>query len=1221
MEHKAKRLRRSTSTSSPLQVSSCNSSNVTESDTSAVEDYEAVPLTECPYVGLKVDVLDTEKIWASAIIISSKKNEDCNGATATSKKRSQEFFEGEYQVTITYDGWGPEWDETLPYPNSRIVRHFTFSRRVKAFVDIQASKPKYSSSAAPEPMIFWPCQVQVRMPNINNEVAAYFLELEENVYVEPYLPNDVASSTSLPPALRRLFPICQLNDKRDNDNTTRFIPGSWLPTKWLRQFRKFDFGMFSQHQLRSNFPLPGFLSAYEAAVNDPTTPGTLPKRLFLKGSLVNDKYRVWEQNEPGSKYTGEFSDEPNRSTAAAPASSVVNDHRYSPTSSHTGKDPNLPPKLPPSIQVMETLYPTTTKCADSTNYEWFGVITSGGGNDIIVGKFSSQTEAHEAATLAISELAADRQSETDNLKEEENNLNLTAHNMKDRIYEKISNSKKVGSEVITSIETHPLVNKDIFVSTMTDKPTVEEDQNPSAMKKDPNEILSTRNKCQPAPVGGKKTESESSCQPVINRELKTPFGGDSFIGALSVVSKPLAKRLRGSYSVNVPITSEGLLLKVAAASAGITVKEMANFNCTFQGYRKYSDGRPGVSELQNLIRGVGDWIVEVDGESTEKMLLNQTMEMIQGKIEEKRSKNISDLQLVLVDCSSVMPSRKATASSETIDLTLDDDVNRSEQDTINNLKATDESSNELKSSATNFELDKSNYSSQACNDDYMNNLKAAIEPADFVGAYTVYIPITTEGIPLNIGPPSEVLKNELPHFSCIFQGYIKKSNGQKSVTELQNIIHGIGDWIIAVDGESMKDMSFEQVMQIIMGKTEEKRSKNISELQITLVDCSSFNSRGTAIASPGLIDLTLDDDDESNYKNGAVAFGSNMDVEIGKVNNVIQTTNDEKYDDLQTAVEHSDIELNRDNINLVNSHFNADDQKATTRNELDSALTKTKDFTASMMVKSLIREHAEAVVASKELSCLPQSKADIGISTSQKSLFTDGNPVATENETDIVCDSTFGSKSGTEAQDDIIELSSDTDTVLKTRDLNWKQGEEEAFTDESTSSANRKDILTEKAELPPGGLETTSVSNVEESSSSIFQVTQGKIQRDSAQLSIDDYQLPPILARKVKIGNGSEEDLQKISLEAVVTAAESMFNPSLHTFSMQEWTIELIRHKAYLKEVNLGAERSDYRQAMKFSVDDAKMPYDYSRMPASAAHNTGSSFHARKQRKPRKLLV
>jgi hypothetical protein len=44
------------------------------------------------------------------------------------------------------------------------------------------------------------------------------------------------------------------------------------------------------------------------------------------------------------------------------------------------------------------------------------VITSGGRNDIVVGKFSSLTEAYEAATLAISELAANCQSETDQWK-------------------------------------------------------------------------------------------------------------------------------------------------------------------------------------------------------------------------------------------------------------------------------------------------------------------------------------------------------------------------------------------------------------------------------------------------------------------------------------------------------------------------------------------------------------------------------------------------------------------------------------------------------------------------------------------------------------------------------------------------------------------------------------------------------------------------------------
>jgi hypothetical protein len=264
------------------------------------------PLTESPYVGLKVDFCDNDKIWSSGTIISCEKR-IVEGKNSTTKKRSRGGLEEErcdHIVAVAYDGWGPEWNERIIYPNSRIVRHFSYSRQVKALVDIQASRQKYSSSDGTTPMLLWPCRVQVRMPTPNDRHASHLLKLEEKVYVEPYLAND---ETILPEVLR-IFPHCeQLQDEvKDSDAP---VPGSWVSTSYIRPFRKFDFTIYSRHQLRNRFPLKGFFSSHEEALKDHTTPGNLPKHLFARGSLVNDRFLV--KNSLGEKnFTGEFSVNP-----------------------------------------------------------------------------------------------------------------------------------------------------------------------------------------------------------------------------------------------------------------------------------------------------------------------------------------------------------------------------------------------------------------------------------------------------------------------------------------------------------------------------------------------------------------------------------------------------------------------------------------------------------------------------------------------------------------------------------------------------------------------------------------------------------------------------------------------------------------------------------------------------------------------------------------------
>lgn len=229
------------------------------------------------------------------------------------------------------------------------------------------------------------------MPTEGNQTSALFLELEKNVYVEPYLPTNEGK---ILPELRRVFPNCH----KQKHKGELVVTGTWLQTKWIKPFREFDFTTFSSQQLLANFPLPGFISAYEEAIADKSTPGTLPKRLFAKGSLVNLCFRE------GTNYTGAFCDKSSKKHTATTSIHKHETAKEKPIVTESKSEhPVPPPKFPPSIRIAENLYPKTTRCSSEANSspQWFGIVVTGGNNELIVGKFPSQTEAHEAAMLAI----------------------------------------------------------------------------------------------------------------------------------------------------------------------------------------------------------------------------------------------------------------------------------------------------------------------------------------------------------------------------------------------------------------------------------------------------------------------------------------------------------------------------------------------------------------------------------------------------------------------------------------------------------------------------------------------------------------------------------------------------------------------------------------------------------------------------------------------------
>ena len=64
--------------------------------------------------------------------------------------------------------------------------------------------------------------------------------------------------------------------------------------------------------------------------------------------------------------------------------------------------------------------------------------------------------------------------------------------------------------------------------------------------------------------------------------------------------------MTGEYDATIPITSKGLLMNVGEVHGSVA----------FLGYRQFPDGSKGPAEINNLIRGVGDKIIAVDGTST-----------------------------------------------------------------------------------------------------------------------------------------------------------------------------------------------------------------------------------------------------------------------------------------------------------------------------------------------------------------------------------------------------------------------------------------------------------------------------------------------------------------------------------------------------------------------------------------------------------------------------
>mmetsp|Transcript_6250 Transcript_6250/g.9185 ORF Transcript_6250/g.9185 Transcript_6250/m.9185 type:complete len:263 (+) Transcript_6250:89-877(+) len=216
-----------------------------------------------------IEIRDPDFIWSAATIVNIQ-----YGTNSDSKSDNDESTAKITDVTVRYDGWGCQWDETLTWPSRRLAKLFTYTKRVKCFVDI-LSKGKGTQCSV------WPCTVSIRMPHPNNANLARaeeFLRLEANVFVVPYCQH------LLPQHIRKSL---------ENG-------GRWMKNSRLRLWRDDVDGL-------GRLP-KGLLDAHKTAKDDTATPGALPLKVFEAGTLLSAQYRVRKiGGEPvnGAMFTGE----------------------------------------------------------------------------------------------------------------------------------------------------------------------------------------------------------------------------------------------------------------------------------------------------------------------------------------------------------------------------------------------------------------------------------------------------------------------------------------------------------------------------------------------------------------------------------------------------------------------------------------------------------------------------------------------------------------------------------------------------------------------------------------------------------------------------------------------------------------------------------------------------------------------------------------------------
>jgi len=397
------------------------------SDNAISDDNEiASNLSEVePKVNMPIEILDSDLIWnmGKIVLVSFATDTDQNGTNASSPK---------CYVTIRYEGWGPEWDERLPYPNERLARIFTYTKKAKCFVAMLGSKkhPGSCNGAGNEESRTlisnwtdaWPCAASFRMPHPNQNQSSDAFELRKEscrIFVHPYMAH------LLPREVRRQMAY----------------GGQWVSEDKLRPWKDLDVinpvtsttGDSILYELPSGGPsgektpalsavgisyyfVHDFCRAYQMAQSD-WIKGCLPPNALLEGALLKDEYRVCNVGGDvidGARHSGSFPMK-KKGGKYSQGSLITSVAQYNLNSgsdvnclSKLEDSPHLPPSkvpfvpapsLPPPIPITDIAYPDQGVRRLPDSNRWASILRVAG-NEIFLGSYTSQSEAAYAVKLA-----------------------------------------------------------------------------------------------------------------------------------------------------------------------------------------------------------------------------------------------------------------------------------------------------------------------------------------------------------------------------------------------------------------------------------------------------------------------------------------------------------------------------------------------------------------------------------------------------------------------------------------------------------------------------------------------------------------------------------------------------------------------------------------------------------------------------------------------------
>eukprot|EP00554_Chaetoceros_debilis_P009745 CAMPEP_0194102290 /NCGR_PEP_ID=MMETSP0150-20130528/2915_1 /TAXON_ID=122233 /ORGANISM="Chaetoceros debilis, Strain MM31A-1" /LENGTH=749 /DNA_ID=CAMNT_0038789203 /DNA_START=353 /DNA_END=2602 /DNA_ORIENTATION=+ len=239
-----------------------------------------VPIT----VGNRIEILDPEQIWNSAIISSAS------------------HLTSSTLITVRYDGWDANWNEQLPSTSKRLAPIYTHTARLRCMVKLlnrnngnvngnangnakNKSKGGGGKSKSKKFCNIWPCAVYIRMANEENSRALQDLAVEQKLFVSPYRPD--------------LLPQYAQREWKNG--------GIWVNPRDKLKFWRVDceetfeaFKSGSNHNAgNGNIPslgtvVNGFMEAYRECKSDRSIPGNYTNEILHKGTVLKKEFRGTE---------------------------------------------------------------------------------------------------------------------------------------------------------------------------------------------------------------------------------------------------------------------------------------------------------------------------------------------------------------------------------------------------------------------------------------------------------------------------------------------------------------------------------------------------------------------------------------------------------------------------------------------------------------------------------------------------------------------------------------------------------------------------------------------------------------------------------------------------------------------------------------------------------------------------------------------------------------